>query len=466
MDRRCRLNQRAAAQAAGSSLGRDGAPRTPADITVAGRCLALLVVGLVIGGPPGCAWSRPKLPALLTRSAPAKGDLEGDLSLARLSERHGKVDQARALYESVLKREPTNQLCHHRLGVIAAQQGRLDEALTLLTKAESMGPSSSGLSGDVGYVHFLKGDFETAQSRLQDAVAMDRGNKTAINNLGIVLAAQGRYAEGLAKFREVTTEPRALANLAYVQSQVGDLAAATASYHAALDLDPTLKSAAEALIALNQRAPTSAPRLRNPARPVLAQHPASPQTWPSGQEFHETHSGLARGAQPYASPAAAAPVQMAGATLPVAAPEGVILSSHALPADHARQESAPDLAQVGQPVRVPAAVARAGRWNDGDHPPAALEAISQTSYAGPPHAVPDSASEPVPDRGLESSWDSSAPPRTPQESAPAAVSLNAAPVPLGRPLGDPRDQCVPSNHAPEPLDLMQLPYSADGPFTP
>ena len=38
---------------------------------------------------------------------------ESELSLARLSERHGQADQAQKIYQAVLRTDPKNQLAHH-----------------------------------------------------------------------------------------------------------------------------------------------------------------------------------------------------------------------------------------------------------------------------------------------------------------------------------------------------------------
>ena len=60
--------------------------------------------------------------------ATAGQDVTAQLSLARLSERHGDPDYAAQMYRVILSENPNNPTAHHRLAVIAAQQQRLDDA--------------------------------------------------------------------------------------------------------------------------------------------------------------------------------------------------------------------------------------------------------------------------------------------------------------------------------------------------
>jgi hypothetical protein len=85
----------------------------------------------------------------------------------------------------------------------------------------------------------------------RQAIAANPQNQAARNNLGLVLGETRRYDESLAEFRRGGKgEAEAQANLAYAQTQAGDLAGAKSSYHRALALNNELKPAAEALVQL------------------------------------------------------------------------------------------------------------------------------------------------------------------------------------------------------------------------
>jgi len=181
--------------------------------------------------------------------------LDAQLSLARLSERHGDPGTAEKIYQAALKKDPQNQLAHHRLGVLAAKTGQLDRAAEYLDAAARLGPPSAALLNDIGYNLLMLERLPEAEAAFRHALEIDPQNKSAHNNLGLVLGQTGRYAESLAEFRQAGSEDEAQANLAYAKTRAGDLQGAQSAYHRALSLNQELKPAAEALIQLAQQAP-------------------------------------------------------------------------------------------------------------------------------------------------------------------------------------------------------------------
>ncbi len=176
--------------------------------------------------------------------------VDRSLSLARLSERHGNVQQAEQIYTKIAEKHPKNTLAPHRLGVIAAKRNEFDTAEKWFAAAQAAGLNSAELHCDIGYTHYIKNDLEAAEHSLHKALAIDPQCKRAHNTLGLVLAESGRFSEALASFRRAVDESEALANLAYVQVQLGALAEAEKNYHRALELNQNLKSAGEGLLQL------------------------------------------------------------------------------------------------------------------------------------------------------------------------------------------------------------------------
>ena len=222
------------------------------------------------------------------------GPLARQLALARLSERHGQMDQASKIYHKVLTQNPKHLVAHHRLGVVETRQGQLESALQHFTVAAQMQPPSSELLSDMGYAHYLANNLSEAEPLLRRAVQLDAGNKAACNNLGLVLGEQGHLDQSLALFRQAGDEASAYANLGYLQSQMGMLDEAEASFHKALDRDPDLKAAAEALLqvaahrkaiqahvarsnANSQAAPAGQVQTAAAPAPVQQQQPQQPQ---------------------------------------------------------------------------------------------------------------------------------------------------------------------------------------------
>lgn len=198
---------------------------------------------LLIASLSGCAVSgRPFF------SRKADNTLERSISIARLTERHGNVQQARTMYTRIASEHPNHPAAHHRLGVLAGKAGNYQEALNHLARARQVGGNTSELLCDTGYLHYLQNNHAAAEEHFRAAIAADPHHKRAQNMLGLVLAEEGRFNEALVSFRRAVSEAEALSNLAYVQVQLGAFEDAEANYHSALALNQSLKPAAEGLV--------------------------------------------------------------------------------------------------------------------------------------------------------------------------------------------------------------------------
>jgi|GEM_PF-1589604 len=203
----------------------------------------LLTCVLLLATLSGCALTKRPL-----FGRKADETLERSISIARLTERHGNVQQARTMYTRLASEHPNHPVPHHRLGVLAAKAGNLEEAMQHFSRARQTGDNSAELLCDIGYLHYLQNNYAAAEEQLRAAIAAEPEHKRAHNTLGLVLAEEGRFNEALAAFRRAVNEAEALANLAYVQIQLGALQEAEANYHRALALNQSLKPAAEGLM--------------------------------------------------------------------------------------------------------------------------------------------------------------------------------------------------------------------------
>lgn len=175
-----------------------------------------------------------------------------EMSFARLSERNGDNVKAKKLYRHILSEEPENRIALHRMGVISGKEGQYDESIKYLTHASTLGDPSAELLSDLGYVYYLQHNQELAKDTLERALAEDPDYEAARTNLAVVYAELGQYDIALNHFRQVSSEAESLSNLAYIQSQRGDLELAQRNYSRALDIDKRLRPAAEALIQIAQ----------------------------------------------------------------------------------------------------------------------------------------------------------------------------------------------------------------------
>lgn len=231
-------------------------------------CLAVVIAAA------GCSLSKPFQPSEKPTEAES---IERLLSIARIQERQGKTAEAVEIYNKLLEREPTLGEAHHRLGVIAAANGDFEKAKSHFRAAQRSSEPSAELLSDIGYTVFLMDDLAGAEQLLRQAISLSPQSKVAHNNLGRVLAAQGRYDEAMRHFVAAQTDAEAFASLAYLQAQQGDLDLARANYHRALEINPELRPAAEALIQLAALETGASPAPR-PAVARAASTPRAPAT--------------------------------------------------------------------------------------------------------------------------------------------------------------------------------------------
>ena len=181
------------------------------------------------------------------------GANKGKIALARLLERRGQMEQAERIYLAIVQQQSPHPVPYHRLGVIAAGRGNFPDAEQHFRSAQAMGPATTELLSDIGYVYYLQNRFEESERVLRQALKREPRHATTCNNLGLLLGVQGRYDESLAMFKRAVGEAEAHANLAYVRSQRGELQEARAGYLYALTLDNDLRTVAEALLQVSEQ---------------------------------------------------------------------------------------------------------------------------------------------------------------------------------------------------------------------
>ena len=184
--------------------------------------LAACLYSLALWATAGCSLT-PSLPKWQWPWAARRQELDRALSVARLTERQGNLDEAMITYRKILEADPDNVLAHHRVGVVAVKERRFEDARLSFETAMRLAEPNAELLNDVGYLHYLRQDLPNAEATFRQSLAKDPRNKLARNNLGLALAEQGRFDEALAEFRQVGTEAEAFSNLAYIQVKIGEL---------------------------------------------------------------------------------------------------------------------------------------------------------------------------------------------------------------------------------------------------
>lgn len=177
------------------------------------------------------------------------------LQMARQSERDGDLQKAEKLYLQLQQESPRNGEYAHRLGIIYTRNGAHLQAAEQFETALRASPQDARILSDAGYAEYLRGDLTAAARYLEQAMAQQKDNKRAVNNLALVYGHQGRFDESLALFRRFSPEPAALASLANIHRQRGEDDLALACFEEILELDPANAAASAAIASLAPRLP-------------------------------------------------------------------------------------------------------------------------------------------------------------------------------------------------------------------
>ncbi len=177
---------------------------------------------------------------------------ETRLNFAQVHEREGNLRKAERQLRELHAQQPEDVRAMHRLGVVLARLGQVEDGLLLLEEVNLRQPGDTEALTDLGYAHVLCGNLEFAEELFREALAVSPRNRRAINNLALVVGYAGRFDESLALFRQSGSEAEARANLAYVRAQRGEVDAALTEYSRAISQDPDLKPVAEAMVQLAQ----------------------------------------------------------------------------------------------------------------------------------------------------------------------------------------------------------------------
>jgi tetratricopeptide (TPR) repeat protein len=175
----------------------------------------------------------------------AAGDIRWAYDLAHVCRLEGRLAQAAALFEEVLRARPDDVAALVWLGNVQLDQGRLDEAERTFAAAMTLGPRVAAAHLGAGRAAFARGEYARAIERLEWALMLDPRAAAAHYPLAMAYRATGQPAKAEVHLRQrggaeiAPPDPLmdAIANL--LRSPVahesrGDRAFAAADYAAAV----------------------------------------------------------------------------------------------------------------------------------------------------------------------------------------------------------------------------------------
>jgi Tfp pilus assembly protein PilF len=173
------------------------------------------------------------------------------MALAISAERRGRTDEAKMIYDEIIKATPKRTDAHHRLALLHSRQGECEAAEEHYRNATQLEPGNAHLHCDRGYNYYLQEKWPEAEASFRRAIELDGELSRAHNNLGMLLARTGREAEAMQHFAKGGCDrAQASANLALAMAMEGRVEEAQQEYQRALEHNPKLEVARDMLASL------------------------------------------------------------------------------------------------------------------------------------------------------------------------------------------------------------------------
>jgi predicted TPR repeat methyltransferase len=177
-------------------------------------------------------------------SGPASRELTVDEAIAvaiGLQKQH-HLAEAEQLYARVLDVAPDHPDALHYTGLLAHQQGRGDDAITLIEKSLALAPDQADWHSNYAIVLQSRGMFDDAIMSYKHAISIDPEHPNAHSNLGVLLRVTGRNDEAEAAYRTAIRlapdHADAHTNLGILLNNIGRTKEASDCFCKALTLRP------------------------------------------------------------------------------------------------------------------------------------------------------------------------------------------------------------------------------------
>ncbi len=183
---------------------------------------------------------------------------------ARIMQAGGDLEGAAQLYLDVIQEAPDYVKAYIQLGQVLMAMDKPAEAEPFLQKATELDPEDTAAFLYLGYSHYGQEQYEKAIDDFKKAVALDKGNPLALNNLGFVQYLTGQLDDAAATFTLAGDfgSDRAYYNLGLVRLIQGKESEGWSAYLEAFDLDPNgrqiedhLKDVQNAIVKYPDKAP-------------------------------------------------------------------------------------------------------------------------------------------------------------------------------------------------------------------
>lgn len=185
----------------------------------------------------------------MARAYESQGDNEA--ALAEYGKASEACERKRAARGDSKLGPAEHALAQRRMAAVLDRMGRFAQAETHYQKALKLSPDDPKVWNDAGYSYYLQGRWADAERSLKTASSLDPNNPRVLTNLGLTLAAQGKDSEALAALSKAGGPSVGHANMGYILAAQGKTEQARRHYQSALELQPQLNAARQAIARLD-----------------------------------------------------------------------------------------------------------------------------------------------------------------------------------------------------------------------
>lgn len=167
------------------------------------------------------------------------------LAMGQSLELKGDLAGAQSAYEAAVRNDAQSSEAVHGLALVKEKLGQGDEAGELLAQAARLAPEDPEILCDLGYWHSLREQWPEAVRCYLQAIQLKPDFPRAHNNLGIVLAMNGKSQAALQQFTAAgLSQAEAHTNLGFAYMHQQQWQHARQQLESARQLDPKLENAA------------------------------------------------------------------------------------------------------------------------------------------------------------------------------------------------------------------------------
>ena len=197
------------------------------------------LIALLVGVATKVAWRLPEKPQRILSSV----GLIVLLLLGWQTWQQGYVYRdIEALWTDTIEKNPRSWMAHNNLGVVLADQGKLEAAMVHYSKVLRIKPDHYKAHNNLGNALASQGKFDQAISHYTEALRIKPDYAEARNSLANVLVAQGRFKEAIDHYSEALRNkpdhPEVHYNLGNFLAGRGRIDEAMSHYTEALRLKP------------------------------------------------------------------------------------------------------------------------------------------------------------------------------------------------------------------------------------